>query len=431
VTEQSSVPALRITEEMTITSLGKVFAESGMFKDAKTQAQAIVKIIAGQEMGMAPVEAMRGLYVYDGRVSLAATTMAARLRQSGRYDFRVIQSSEKACEIEFWGLQTDFSSTDHSRKIWEKLGRSVWTIEMARDAGLLGKDVWQKYPEDMLYSRAMSRGVKKYCPDIFGGPVYSPEESEGGDLPESPLSGESLGDQLRAQAEDAEVVEDTPTSPVDRIVELEAAFNLTASQASRARVKYLGTAFLDQADPTKLAALLEAMEARWAEEQQKAELERQAAAEEAQAWSDHTLWLAEHSATFPPVNWRFSSSEMSVPEKASPIAIPEPRGSQEAPQQAPVSVEQSAPVEQPNPTPEPQSAQTVDQEATVRADAATMEDDALRSAITDMERALKLTEPQIKALRKKVAGKQSLIPMTKEQLTDYYVELSCDNLKLI
>jgi hypothetical protein len=316
--------------------------------------------------------------------------------------------------------------------VWQVLGSSVWTIEQALAAKLLTKDNWQKYAEDMLFSRSLSRGAKKFCQSVFGGPVYAIGE-DADDSQEEPASiaSESLGDQLRAQAEDAEVVEDAPISPVDRIVELEAAFNLTASQASRARVKYLGTAFMDQADPARLATLLGAMEARWAEEQQKAELERQAAAEEEQAWADHTSWLAEHSATFPAVNWRFSSSEMSVPEKASPIAIPEPQGSQEAPQQAPVSVEQSAPVEQPNPTPEPQSTQEVDQEATVREDAATMEDDALRSAITDMERALKLTEAQIKALRKKAAGKQSLIPMTKEQLTDYYVVLCCDNLKIL
>ena len=28
----------------------------------------------------------------------------------------------------------------------------------------------------MLFARAISNGVKWYCPDVFGGPVYVPEE---------------------------------------------------------------------------------------------------------------------------------------------------------------------------------------------------------------------------------------------------------------
>jgi hypothetical protein len=28
----------------------------------------------------------------------------------------------------------------------------------------------------MLYARALSNGAKWYCPDVFGGPIYTPDE---------------------------------------------------------------------------------------------------------------------------------------------------------------------------------------------------------------------------------------------------------------
>ena len=53
------------------------------------------------------------------------------------------------------------------------------TMEDAKRAGLLGKTSWQRYPEDMLFARALSRGARRFCPDALGGAIYTPEELEG------------------------------------------------------------------------------------------------------------------------------------------------------------------------------------------------------------------------------------------------------------
>jgi hypothetical protein len=51
-----------------------------------------------------------------------------------------------------------------------------------RDAeamGLAGKDNWRKQPAVMLYNRAMSKGARQFCPDVFFGvAVYSEGEIE-------------------------------------------------------------------------------------------------------------------------------------------------------------------------------------------------------------------------------------------------------------
>src|SRR5512146_174920 len=140
-------------------------AKSGYFQDAHEQAQAIVKILAGQEMGFGPFASMTGIFIIQGRPSIGANLMAAAVKGSGRYDYRIKEMTEKVCDLIF------YERTPGGK---EELGHSVFTLEDARKAGTKNID---KFPRNMLFARAMSNGVRWYCPDVFSGsPVYTPEE---------------------------------------------------------------------------------------------------------------------------------------------------------------------------------------------------------------------------------------------------------------
>jgi hypothetical protein len=143
-----------------IMSIGKAFAESGMFPDTKSAAQAIVKIQAGQEIGIPPFAAMSGIHIIQGKPTIGAGIMASIVKGSGKYDYRVVESTDKVCSIDFYQGK-------------EKIGNSTFTIEDAKKA--LTKNL-DKFPKNMLFARAMSNGVKWYTPDVFSGPVYVPEE---------------------------------------------------------------------------------------------------------------------------------------------------------------------------------------------------------------------------------------------------------------
>ena len=158
-TQVSVVQQLPISELM---NLAKAFAESGMFSDTKSAAQAIVKIQAGQEIGIPPFAAMTGIHIIQGKPTIGAGLIASRLKGSGKYDYRVVEASEKVCSIDFFQGNT-------------KIGNSTFTIEDAKKA--LTKNI-DKFPKNMLFARAISNGVKWYCPDIFSGPVYVPEEMQ-------------------------------------------------------------------------------------------------------------------------------------------------------------------------------------------------------------------------------------------------------------
>ena len=156
-TQVSIVQQLPIAELM---NMAKAFAESGMFADTKSAAQAIVKIQAGQEIGIPPFAAMTGIHIIQGKPTIGAGLIASRVKGSGKYDYKVIEASEKVCSIDFYQGAN-------------KIGNSTFTIEDAKKA--LTKNI-DKFPKNMLFARAISNGVKWYCPDIFSGPVYVPEE---------------------------------------------------------------------------------------------------------------------------------------------------------------------------------------------------------------------------------------------------------------
>jgi hypothetical protein len=154
--------------ELDTMSLGRVLAESGFFSDSREAAQAVVKVLAGRELGFGPIASMRGVNIIKGKVSLAADLQAAAIKSSPKYDYRVTHHDTERCTIEFFQAGTEAP--------WELIGESEFTMSDAKAAGLLSNDTWRKYPRNMLFARAMSNGARWYCPDVFGGAVYAPEE---------------------------------------------------------------------------------------------------------------------------------------------------------------------------------------------------------------------------------------------------------------
>jgi hypothetical protein len=151
-----------MTLDETIT-LGKILAQSGFFQDSREAAQCITKIIAGKELGLGPVAAMTGIYVVKGKISLSANLIAATIKRSGKYDYRIRRLDTTACAIEFF-------------ERGQSVGTSTFTIQDAQAAGLAHGDNWRKHPRNMLFARAMSNGARWYSPDVFSGPVYTAEE---------------------------------------------------------------------------------------------------------------------------------------------------------------------------------------------------------------------------------------------------------------
>ena len=146
-----------------VSDLAAHFARSGFFKDACDASKAIVKIVAGRELGVGPLTAMTGIHIVEGKPVLSAGLIGALVLRSGRYTYRVVESTDAECRI-----------------AWERdgreIGESAFTLEDAKRAGVAGKQNWSRYPSDMLFARALTRGARRFCPDVFLGSVYVADE---------------------------------------------------------------------------------------------------------------------------------------------------------------------------------------------------------------------------------------------------------------
>ena len=151
---------LAISNQMSLSDLGGILAKSGFFSDTRDAAQAVVKVLAGQELGFGPIASMTGIYVIQNRISLSANMIAAAIKRTRRYNYRVLELTDEKCRIVF---------TENGQEV----GESSFTKQDAAKAGTKNMD---KFPRNMLFARALSNGAKWYCADIFGGPVYTPEE---------------------------------------------------------------------------------------------------------------------------------------------------------------------------------------------------------------------------------------------------------------
>ena len=148
-----------------IARTAKMLAMSGYFDgkgDINTQiAQIGTRILAGQEMGFGPFASNAGIHIIQGKPTVGANLMAAAVKAHPAYDYRVRHMGADYVTIEFF-------------QNGESLGISEFT---AADAKAASTQNMGKFARNMLFARAMSNGVRWYCPDVFfGNAVYTPDE---------------------------------------------------------------------------------------------------------------------------------------------------------------------------------------------------------------------------------------------------------------
>lgn len=171
------LPAVQRQEALVVRTIddvektAKLLCASGCFgliNNPQLVAQACVKIIAGAEMGFPPYVSLSGIHVVEKKdgskqITPGSGLISAAILRSGRYRYRVIQHDEQAARIEIIEGDT-------------VLGEATFTLKDAERQFLLDKTNWKKMPRQMLFARAMSEAARTFCPDVFCGPVYSPED---------------------------------------------------------------------------------------------------------------------------------------------------------------------------------------------------------------------------------------------------------------
>lgn len=142
--------------------------QSGLFPQTKGPAGAYAIVQYGYELGLGPMTSLQNINLIQGKPAANGQTMLS-LAMSRGITFHVQEENSERCTIKFKRGDMEYTST--------------FTWEDAQRAGLTGKDNWKKWPTEMLYWRAVAKGVRRIAPEAVMG-LYTPEELTHGERTE-------------------------------------------------------------------------------------------------------------------------------------------------------------------------------------------------------------------------------------------------------
>jgi hypothetical protein len=146
-------------------SIEEVFYESGLFSDIKNVAQAMVKVAAGKEMGLTPVQSMNSVYICRGKIAFETKVFLAKLKASQKYDYSVSftkfpDGKTSGCSVKIYEI-----NANNEKK---EVGEATFTATDAMTMGKMYSDAYKNYRDLMFFYRAASKAMKMFCPDILG-----------------------------------------------------------------------------------------------------------------------------------------------------------------------------------------------------------------------------------------------------------------------
>jgi hypothetical protein len=129
-------------------------------------ADVLFVVLTGQELGISPLQAIRGISIIQGKPVLdAALIVALCLKHPECKFFALVESTAERAVYET--LRTGHPNPT----------RITWTMEDAKRAKLTGKDNWVNHPSAMLRARCAAALARVVYPDILFG-AYVPDEAD-------------------------------------------------------------------------------------------------------------------------------------------------------------------------------------------------------------------------------------------------------------
>lgn len=130
----------------------------------KSPADVLAIVMAGAELGLAPMQSVRALVLIKGKPTLSADAMGA-----------LVKSRRDVCEYLVVKHSDGERATYETKRVGDPQATTMgFTKAEAAAAGLNG-DNWRKFPAAMLRARALSAICRAVYPDLLLG-VYDPDE---------------------------------------------------------------------------------------------------------------------------------------------------------------------------------------------------------------------------------------------------------------
>lgn len=160
---QQATPATRVAVDPTAPirdldqtyRLAQALAGSSLLPQAlrgKTN-DVLVTMLYGQELGLAPMQAIQAIYVVNGRPTMAGQLWLAKARAAG-HRVEVLEHTQDKCTVKVTRGDTGETHAE------------TFTMADAKIAKLDQKDTYRQHPRRMLLWRAVSNACTFICPEI-------------------------------------------------------------------------------------------------------------------------------------------------------------------------------------------------------------------------------------------------------------------------
>ncbi|MBM4592367.1 hypothetical protein GS454_03040 [Rhodococcus hoagii] len=157
---------------------------------------------------MSPMSALRSIDVIQGTPAMRAHAIRGLVQSQG-HEVWIEDATDTRVIVA--GKRKGSSITQ----------RTEWSIDRAKQLGLMGKDNWKKQPRAMLIARATSELCRLIASDVLLGLPYSSEElsddlpADQGDAGEAPKSRKRVARRASVPTEEPSVEETSEPDPVD------------------------------------------------------------------------------------------------------------------------------------------------------------------------------------------------------------------------
>lgn len=148
-----------------IEKLGEMIAFSGLFGCSKKEQGQVLAMQCLTE-GKPPLELAKTYHMIDGKLSMKSDAMLAKFQMSGGRAVWKERTGEK--------VVAEFTHRGQTVTIGHTLKEHMESgVALGKDNKL--KEIWRKFPRQMLTARCISEGVRLLAPEIVFG-IYTPEE---------------------------------------------------------------------------------------------------------------------------------------------------------------------------------------------------------------------------------------------------------------
>lgn len=170
-------------------------------------------ILAGQELGLRPMAALRSMDIIQGTPALRAHAMRGLVQSHGHRVWLVEQTPQR---VIMRGQRREADGT------YGEVQTSEWTINRAAQLGLTTKQEWKRQPQTMLTARATGEICRLVASDVLYAMPYAAEELHDrepvrAEASTQPVTAAEILGAVSEQAGDqppavADVVDDAPTN---------------------------------------------------------------------------------------------------------------------------------------------------------------------------------------------------------------------------